>query len=96
MEVALPTLTLGVFDFFHHAQPVSVVTDFEPALHDNGNLIGTGRSVSVSQDTPLALRKLFQRSLTTVIRGDGGVGPQPKSRKVYDVELSPYSGIFYK
>ena len=92
----MPIRALGVFDFFHHTQAVSVVTDLQPRLHDNGNLIGIGRSVSVSQDTPLALRKLFQRSLTTVIRGDGGVGPQPKSRKAYDAELSPYSGIFYK
>jgi hypothetical protein len=39
-------------DLFHHFQAVCLVTDFQPAVRDNGDLIGAVRSVPVSQDGP--------------------------------------------
>jgi NADH:ubiquinone oxidoreductase subunit F (NADH-binding) len=38
----MPILTLGPFDFFHHTQAVSVVTDSQSALLDNSDLRGRG------------------------------------------------------
>jgi len=44
-------------DFFHHKPSVSTVTDFQPALRDNEDLIGAARSVPVSQDGPRSCPK---------------------------------------
>jgi hypothetical protein len=53
----MPILTLGPFDFFHHTQAVSVVTDSQPALLDNSDLIEAVKSCAVSQDGPRSCPK---------------------------------------
>ena len=37
-------------DLFHHKSAVCGITDFQPAVRDNENLIGASRRVPVSRD----------------------------------------------
>jgi hypothetical protein len=51
---------------FHHNQPVAAITDINPRMRDNSDLIGMARGVPVNQDGPSKLPQThFQRSLTT-------------------------------
>jgi hypothetical protein len=41
LSVPRPSFRLGgAFDFFHHTRAVTPVTDFQPAVRDNGDLVG--------------------------------------------------------
>jgi hypothetical protein len=42
-------------DLFHHKPSVCGITDFQPALRDNDDLIGTASGVPISQDGPAKL-----------------------------------------
>jgi hypothetical protein len=53
----------GVFDFFHHKPSVSRITDIQPAMRDNEDLIGQRRSVSVSRDGPRRRPKAISSAL---------------------------------
>ena len=47
----------GAFDFFHHTQAVTTITDFQPTMRDNKNLIWGNEEWAVSQDGPRSCPK---------------------------------------
>ena len=49
--------------FFHHKPSVTRITDFQPALRNNEDLIGQGPSVPVSRDGPRSRQKAISSAL---------------------------------
>ncbi|MFI5095394.1 MAG: hypothetical protein ACHQIK_18320 [Candidatus Acidiferrales bacterium] len=61
VNVAYPHLLTS--DFFHHKLSVTRITDIQPAVRDNGDLIGAVKSVPVSQDGPRNCPKVIFSAL---------------------------------
>ncbi len=56
----------GPSTFFHHNQPVTAITDIQPAQCDNSHLIGAAqRRARLPRRTSKLPQTHFQRSLST-------------------------------